>query len=85
MGAGSDHWHTKLTEEETLFFLTAVSLLKAWSAIWIVLTILYGFTRVALWLGLSGVYRDPAKCEYDSDVCMWVGWSMGVCGGGLEG
>ena len=66
------------------FFPTAVPLLKAWSAIWIVVTILYGFTRVAVWLGLSG---DPAKCEYDSSgvLCMWVGWSMGVCGGGLEG
>ena len=85
MGAGSDHWRTKLTEEET--FPPAVPLLKAWSAIWIVVTILYGFTRVAVWLGLSGVCRDPAKWEYDSSgvLCMWVGWNMGVRGGGLEG
>ena len=136
MGSGSDHWHTKPTEEETfshcsyyywsllysailrfradslrshvilhewIAFYSAFfeyppkwctysagmagatwnccHLLKAWSAIWIVVTILYGFTRVAVWLGLSGVYW-----EYDSSgVRMWVGCSMGVRGGGLEG
>ncbi len=38
------------------------------------------FTRVA-------VYRDPVKFEYDSSgvLCMWLGWSTGVRGGGLEG
>ena len=57
------------------FFTTAVPLLNCLS-----LPFCMVFTRVA-------VYRDPVKFEYDSSgvLCMWLGWSMGVRGGGLEG
>ena len=56
-----------------MYFPTAVRLLnRAWSPIWAVLPILYGFTRVAVWLGLSGVYRSS-----DTRVCL-VDDSSGV-------
>ena len=45
----------------------SVIIIWAWSAIWTVLTILYGFTRVAVWLGLSGVWVYLVD---DSGVCM---------------
>ena len=51
----------------------SIIIIWAWSAIWTVLTILFGFTRVAVWLGLSGVYRSSEVwvCLVDDNgVCM---------------
>ena len=49
-----DHWRTKPTERKLLFPLQFDS--SAGQPSEPVLTILYGFTGVAVWLGLSGVY-----------------------------
>ncbi len=82
MGTSSDHWHTKPTEEETLFFhhcsSTPQGIISHLNCLSLPFCMV--FTRVA-------VYRDPVKFEYDSSgvLCMWLGWSMGVRGGGLEG
>ena len=61
----------KTNRRENSFIPTAVKLLNwAWPAIWTVLSILYGFTRVAVWLGLS-VYRSSNVYVDDSSgVCM---------------
>ena len=73
----------KTNRRENSFVSTAVRILNgAWSAIWTVWTILYGFTSVAVWLGLSGVYRSSDVCLVDdsSGVCMQVGWGVYACG-----
>ena len=77
---------TQNQQKRKLFVPTVVWLLKgASSAIWTVLTILYGFTRVAVWLGLSGVYGSSNVRVYLVDdssgvyVCGWV-WMSGAVG-----
>ena len=59
---------THKTKEKPLQFDAIV-----WSVIWTVLTILPGFTRVAVWLTLSGLYgsSNVQVCQVDdSGVCM---------------
>ena len=71
MGTGSDHWHTKPTEEETLLFPQQFDFPTGNDQPSEL--IVYRFARVAVWLGLSGKPLDPAMCE-----CL-AGDSNGVC------
>ena len=64
VGTGSDHWHTKpMVEDILLFPLLFNSSTGPDQPSKPVLTILYGFTGVIVWLGLSGLCMGPAMSE----------------------
>ena len=73
------YWHTKPTEEETCFHCSST---RHDQPPELVLIILYGFTRLAVWIGLSAVCGSSDVVD---DSCVYVGWVRSMCGGGVVG